>query len=473
MAAPLPDEDPRLSLWLRVRTYAVPPRMIDTAEARRRVGDWAGACAAAGVDPHPALAPRRLARTRGRALADAVRADLRAIAPDLLRWHFPRSAPHGLLRPGLTLALARYRVDGATGGADGPGRTLWLTARTAPARAAGPQRLTLALWDPTGPAPDTDGTDEARAHPDARFRLDLHRHLWDADRAPELRSRTGVDTPPDRRSVPGPTLGPPDPWLAVDRWADEAALLSRDAGRPAPGPVLVRAGTGRRLLLHPPGTPGEAPRARLLGPRETPPPGVPVLPEAAVRTLPDLVLLRSGLIAPDRLHPLVAAALAPPGDPGDPGGGRRRADDPVTAARTVDCRGARHRLGLVDGVLTPLDHDPEELRRERLLADLTGPPLPCLRMVAEVHRSPERLPDVRERLRHGDVTGALDVVEGLLGPAAALADGPLREALRGAVDDRLRHGLYRAGLDRTGPPPAPRPGSPSARAARRRSHALA
>ncbi|MDX3070585.1 hypothetical protein PV518_52185, partial [Streptomyces sp. ND04-05B] len=42
--------DPRLSLWLRVREFAVPPSMVETATARRSVGDWAGACAAAGVD---------------------------------------------------------------------------------------------------------------------------------------------------------------------------------------------------------------------------------------------------------------------------------------------------------------------------------------------------------------------------------------------------------------------------------------
>ncbi|NEC52994.1 hypothetical protein G3I18_31250, partial [Actinospica acidiphila] len=44
------DEDSRLSLWRRVREYAVPPTTIETATARRRSGDWAGACAAARVD---------------------------------------------------------------------------------------------------------------------------------------------------------------------------------------------------------------------------------------------------------------------------------------------------------------------------------------------------------------------------------------------------------------------------------------
>ncbi len=43
-------EDPRLRLWQRVREFAVPPPMIESATARRAVGDWAGACAAARVD---------------------------------------------------------------------------------------------------------------------------------------------------------------------------------------------------------------------------------------------------------------------------------------------------------------------------------------------------------------------------------------------------------------------------------------
>lgn len=68
------------SYWQRVRAYAVPPSMIETATARRRAGDWAGACAAAHVDVD--LRPRALARSHGRDLADRVRADLARLAPD-------------------------------------------------------------------------------------------------------------------------------------------------------------------------------------------------------------------------------------------------------------------------------------------------------------------------------------------------------------------------------------------------------
>ena len=116
MATHPADGDPFLSFWLRVREFAVPPSMIETATARRRAGDWAGACAAAGID----FAPRTPSRTHGRELAARVRADLRHLAPDLLRWHMPRIAPRGLLRPGLTIALARYDSEPRAGTARAP-----------------------------------------------------------------------------------------------------------------------------------------------------------------------------------------------------------------------------------------------------------------------------------------------------------------------------------------------------------------
>ncbi|MDQ1305690.1 MAG: hypothetical protein QG671_1522 [Actinomycetota bacterium] len=88
------DGDSRLSLWLHVREFAAPPSMIECATVRRNVSDWAGACAATNV--------------YGRELATRIRDDLQHLAPDLLRWHMPRIAPVGLLRPGLTISLARY-----------------------------------------------------------------------------------------------------------------------------------------------------------------------------------------------------------------------------------------------------------------------------------------------------------------------------------------------------------------------------
>ena len=167
------NENSRLSFWARVREFAVPPSMIESATARRAVGDWSGACAAARVDVDLNL--RAVGRSHGRQFAAQVRADLRHLAPDLLRWHFPRTGPDGLLRPGLTVSLARY-----------PPAT-HLVARTPPAWADAGQRISLALWEPSWSA-------GAHPHPrpDRRFRLDLHRHLWDARRTAELRERAGA-----------------------------------------------------------------------------------------------------------------------------------------------------------------------------------------------------------------------------------------------------------------------------------------
>ncbi|CAM5269342.1 hypothetical protein [Streptomyces avidinii] len=454
-------EDSRLSLWLRVRRYAVPPSMIETATVRRSAGDWAGACAAAGVDVDFDL--RFLARSRGHDLTARIRADLRHLAPDLLRWHMPRIAPDGLLRPGLTVPLARYDTgepydadvrDGTAVRDDPRTRPVYLVARTPPAWADGGQRISLALWDGSRPADGSWGDPRRGARPDRQFRLDLHRHLWDARRAGELGVRSGAGRrPADCSPAPDPeplAALPQGHRCAVDRWAAETAILLRAEGR-ASGTVTVRPGAGRRLLLDlvadGPGPPvlraAAAPAGRAAA--------LPVLPDAAVWTLPDLELVRTGSIEVERLHPLVASALAtgraPDRAPGGPPGTADRAGEP----RLVECRGARHRIGLVDGVLAALDHDPAEIRREELLAALTGTPLPCLQAIDTAHRRPDCLTGVRERLDHGDIAGALAVVEGLLGPGALLRAGALRDELEAAAQRRITYGLFRSGLAGPGP----------------------
>ncbi|MFE4334296.1 hypothetical protein ACFRQM_34260 [Streptomyces sp. NPDC056831] len=439
-----------LLMWHRVREYAVPPSMIETATARRAVGDWAGACAAARVDIDLDL--RAVRDRHGTDLFTHLRADLRRLAPDLLRWHMPRIAPDGRLRAGLTISLARYRSSGAT--------PLQLVVRTPPAWADAGQRMSLALWEESGNGPGC--LPHPHPHPNRRFRLDLHRHLWDSERSGELAVRCGAGgapslVPPDLPHAPaGPDLPdlPDRPavrdisWESAS-WAAEAELLLQAEGCPR-GAFTVRLGTRSRAVLElvaPDDS--HAPTFRPL--RETLPPqevaALPVLPEVAARALPDLELLRAGLVATDRLHPLVATALTafdstassssgpatgPAPQPGDP--------------HRVECRGEVHRIALRDGTLTAIDHDPAQLRREELLVALGGPALPCLRAIDEVHRDPEALPAVRERLGHGDVTGALAVVEGLLGPGAVLRDGPLREELESAAARRIDHGLFRSGL---------------------------
>ncbi|MCD9875964.1 hypothetical protein [Streptomyces guryensis] len=455
----------RLSFWQRVREFAVPPSMIETATARRLVGDWAGACAAAGLDVDLNL--RSVARSHGRELAARVRADLRRLAPDLVRWHMPRIAPDGLLRPALTLALARYDAAGR----DGPG-PVHLVVRTPPAWADAGQRISLALWD--GSHDEPSARRHPHPHPSRRFRLDLHRHLWDASRADELRIRSGAEWSGDdngpalERELPGSV--PDGRRCAVDRWAAEAGLLlgaERRGG--SGGRVLVRLGGRHRLVLDlTAGDDGLGPPSVRLAEASGYGDGsaLPVLPDAATWVPPDLELLRTGSIEPDRLHPLVASALVPDRSPAGPPRSRERAGQP----RLVECRGAHHHIGLVDGVLAPLDHDPAEVRREELLAALTGTPLPCLQAIDEAHRRPDCLTGVRERLDHGDIAGALAVVEGLLGPDAVLRDGPLRDELEAAAERRITYGLYREGL--IGPDHGParyRPGDLS-RTPHHRSH---
>ncbi|UNO38620.1 hypothetical protein [Streptomyces sp. MST-110588] len=475
--------NPRLSFWPRVREFAVPPSMIETATARRHAGDWAGACAAAGIDVDLHL--RSVAHAYGRQFAARLRADLRHLAPDLLRWHLPRIAPDGLLRPGLTIALARYDPQGRDGA-----RPVHLVVRTPPAWADAGQRISLALWD--GSRPDAGAGRHPHPRPHRRFRLDLHRHLWDARRTDELRTRSGADrlpadgpsapdSEPPRTELLGTELLGAVPYgyrCAVDRWAAEAGIVLRAEGRPA-GPVTVRLGARHRLILDPAadgdreGAAGPVPRIAA-APTGGSVSALPVLPDAATWVPPDLELIRAGAIEAGRLHPLVAAALVPDRTAAGP---PRPAERPGQRPRLVECRGARHRIGLVDGVLVPLDHDPAEIRREELLAALSGTPLPCLQVIDEVHRRPDCLTGVRERLAHGDTAGALAVVESLLGPGATLRTGALRDALETAARRRITYGLYRSGLTGTGPGgpgsrpesgsgepgPDPRPGRPDRR----------
>ncbi|MET9297462.1 hypothetical protein [Streptomyces sp. NPDC003077] len=477
MAPHFANEFPsHLLMWQRVREYAVPPSMIETATARRAVGDWAGACAAARIDVDLDL--RAVRDRHGTELVTRLRADLRRLAPDLLRWHMPRVAPDGRLRPGLTVCLARYPGSGTT--------PLQLVVRTPPPWADAGQRMSLTLWEGAG-----SGGPAHHPHPRParRFRLDLHRHLWDAARSGELARRCGADGVPSSRSRAPDSPLPPNgsPW-AVARWAAEAELLLRAEGHAARGAFTVRLGARHRAvweLVAPDDS--HAPTLRPL--REVLPPqevaALPVLPEAAARVLPDLELLRAGLVPAERLHPLVATALTASGTASTVGRasvagpasmvgrasvagpasmvGRASVAGPASMVgaapvagpapapppgdpHRVECRGEVHRIALRDGVLTPIDHDPTQLRREELLMALGGPGLPCLRAIDAAHRAPEALPAVHERLAHGDVVGALDVVEGLLGPGAVLRDGPLRDALESAAARRVDSGLFRAGL---------------------------
>jgi hypothetical protein len=123
--------------------------------------------------------------------------------------------------------------------------------------------------------------------------------------------------------------------------------------------------------------------------------------------------------------------------------------------RFVECGGSWHRIGLVDGALAPLDHEPDDLRREQLLIALGGTPMPCLQAVDLAIRNPAELADVSARLDHGDYAGALATVEALLGPDVLLRDGALRQALQDEADQRFVNGLFRIGMSGHCPPRSP------------------
>ena len=216
-------------------------------------------------------------------------------------------------------------------------------------------------------------------------------------------------------------------------------LLLRTDGWPA-GPVLVRFGARRRVIVEYEGDPSVL-RIAHRYPRDAVP-ALAVLPYAATWVLPDLALLRAGAITADRLHPLVASALAPDFAPAATSPSAGRSGRP----HLVQCRGEQHRIGLVDGVLAAWGHSPAEIRRAELLVALSGTPLPCLRAIDLAHRRPDCLAGVRERLHHADVAGALAVVENLLGPDARLRAGALRGELEAAARRETDYRRFRAGL---------------------------
>ncbi|MGA8115569.1 MAG: hypothetical protein WCA46_18040 [Actinocatenispora sp.] len=423
--------------------------MIDSATERRAAGDWPGACRAARVTVAPDLTGAR--RRYGPLLAGRVEADLTHLAPDLLRWHFPRSLPdQGVLVPGRTVVLAGYPRPTATG----PG--LLLVARSGTG-----EHLTLDLLP---------------GNVSGRFRFDLHRHLWDARHTDELRIRCGGSdrrTPffePDgtRRAGPYPSAvrdaaartewltslaehaDTRDAWQAAGltvtgrrrgrRVGDVLDRLPVQLGRLLPETRGLLAATGGRAALLLPGH-GLALRIHASGRVELTARGnhgrLPLLPEASWRRLPDLDLLRRGELDPDELHPLVHRALFPQRDARTPGPPAPAHPRPV---RVRCALGARHRLATVDGALTAPDHPPADQRRERLLARLGGPLSPCLTVTDSWRRGTGPTPvtlarmrlDALEYVRHADSVNLLRLLDEGLPATVPLADGAtLLHALAG------------------------------------------
>ncbi|MFD7550900.1 ankyrin repeat domain-containing protein [Streptomyces sp. NPDC059816] len=452
-----------VSSWARVRRYAVPRWMIERATQAREAGDWRTACAVAAVDVPDDLDPERIADRYGTDVAARVADDLRHLAPDLLRWHLPRT-----LGGHTTLACCRRVVLAAYGDV---GCVLSLTNTP---MLAGPQRLRLHL----GPAVAPDDDELHGLH---YFTEDwtAARRFWDARRTGELRRSAGAadafvaaphgrlpflhldGTPLTPEELPDEHPGSTDPaalaeWVAVLQARGEhteayaAAGLGLDLTAPPQGPrtsqpldvarltsfiapdltrlapeirLLARAGRGSRFRLPvewrghlratlDPTDPDRAP-LRVTGHDRGQEDDSPGLPSYVWQRLPDIGLLRAGRIRPEELHPLVAAALFPHAGPvtGPPD---PRMPEPVR----VRCGGAWHEVVSRDGVLAG-PHTEQERQRELALRAFGGTISGCfaaqVKWTSGEGQLPKALREQRNALflhaQHGDtpaVTALLD-----------------------------------------------------------------
>ncbi len=392
--------------------------MIEQATARRRSGDWAGACAAAMMDVRFDLAD--VANEHGTQIAAQVSEDLQHLVPDLVRWHMPRHTATGTghLAPNTSVIVSTY----ATSGAD---EELALTVTT-PDLVDRPQRLTLRV-------------EKIESRAGREHRWDLTRHLWHDEHAGGLRQWVGggeripFHAPDGRLLDPAelPTTQPEgsDP-AAVTEWV--TTLWDRDQVVEAWAAVGVTADitlppslaknvrwygdywVTRRLPCVPnvllralqSFTVDDAQLVRIADPTRTPysSPALVLMPEpggsftlaihdmskkGAPEAAPitsawwsrsvDLELLRHGRIAPNALHPLVRGALFPHLDTDVTDAPEPVGKIPVTIP--VRCRGEWHKVGWREGSLTALGHDVEESQREEVLEALGGEVAGCFGVV--------------------------------------------------------------------------------------------
>ncbi|MFI0352711.1 ankyrin repeat domain-containing protein [Actinomadura sp. 9N407] len=353
--------------------------MIEEATERRLAGDWRGACAAAGFDV--GLDLDGVAREHGAMVADRLAADLPWLVPDLVRWHLPRyGGGRTTIAPRQAILLAGYdRIDEATDICCGcMSHTLHVET---PSLVEGPQRPRLVFGEVrvdnrNNPLPGRDWTSS--------------RHLWDARRTGELLERCGggdrapffhLDgTPLAADELPAADPGPDAPVAHVE-WA----TLLQDQGETEA--TLAAAG----IFLV--GT-GQDPNSRL----------------------PDLDLLRAGLITPEELHPLVLAALFPDRTPArvpaEPSG------DPAPVSARVRCRGEWHEMRVRDGALRD-PHGRDEHERERAIRSLGGAVSGCFAVRQAWTEGTGRLPKALRarrdelflRAQHGDAPGVLRLLD--------------------------------------------------------------
>ncbi|WP_395109851.1 ankyrin repeat domain-containing protein [Actinomadura sp. SCN-SB] len=464
-----------LADWRRIRRYAVPRWMIERAAERRLAGDWAGACAAARVRVGFDLAS--VAREYGAVVARSLEKDLLHLAPDLLRWHLPRlSEGRSTLATHQKIILARHRAG-----------TLWVAT---PTMADGSQHLNLRF----GAIPRTQD-DFWRPQPQD---WSSARHLWDSRHTAELLERhgDGKRVPffhPDGTRVADEELGDTrtpvglaehvtllqdqgEIKAAFDAAGIDLELQNLDlparyraenttlvSGLPiAPSRLVEEAKRlGRRYRRFRIQTRwpsslvvslGRPPRAALVSNNKVDD-ELRVLPDPAWRRLPDLDLLRAGLITPEELHPLVRSALFPARPPAE--GPVGPPDPPPFTPLRVRCQGDWHLVQVRDGDLRT-SHTAKEEQREAAMRALGGEVTGCFAVRHIWHGGDGRLPrdlraqrrDIFLRAQHGDAPGILRLLDA--GADPFVRDGRKRTLLHyiHMVDhEELLPRLLEAGLD--------------------------
>ncbi|MEU4625394.1 hypothetical protein AB0G04_36160 [Actinoplanes sp. NPDC023801] len=442
-----------LADWRRIRRYAVPQRMITECGSARERGDWRAACAAArfDVDFDPELA--------GEAAERAAH-----LAPDLLRWHLPRT------RYGSTTLVGWNRYLLIPDERVGP-RTVLLTVRT-PDSMTGTQRLTLEavrgasalrggqavpvpayLWDARHasglraalggsadrlplftPAGDPLSEDLIGTGDDLPARAE---RVWRAPRTTDALAEAGLDV---------------GDWLADTSWLlryFDVTRLDHDirwlAARLGGSVWGVYGSSYAYLKIRVDAEPmrvswvGGSLRSR---DRDVLPPGTHL---DMLRSTADLELIRRGRLSPGDLHPLVRAVLfpgtpAPPPEPDLPLGGE---------LVRVRCGGVWHEIEVRLGRLDPLAHTPEERQRERAMRAFGGTVTGCFEVENIWYGAPGRLPrqlrayriDLWQRLVHGGTRLLNELLDAGLDPH-------LRDSAGGTVIHQLKSFDHRLLLPR-------------------------
>ncbi len=393
---------------LHARQAGVPVSLQRATTESRSRGDWRAACSAAAVDVR--IDPGRV----GGQILD----DLRSFAPDLLRWHLPRSLPGGGPQKDLVISLAEY-PDGTT-----------LVVRTPGVDWAAGERLVLEVLDRPSPRRRV-----------AEWRMVQHRYLWDGDRAGEYRSRATTDGLVTASQdvgdfevawrLAGFRLKVDDPEHRG--WLRRLPVDLESLRREVTDIRVIRPGGGKAIVLVPHHPYASGVDAYVTDAEKTF--GLTAVPRPAWCRPFDHELIRLRLAAPRELHPLVRAVYedAPPS-----------VVEPVV--REVQCAGLIHRLRRERNRWIALDHDDTERGAEQFLAALGGPAIGCRAVLEELHRTSADVFEPGERY-HSALSGqvAWPVPQGvsLIGPGRfRMATTDVRPLKRGRRNTKPLTGTY-------------------------------